>query len=199
MTEENNYVKLATINVNEKTEKKGNLTYLSWAWAVDQLLRIDPEANWEYKDPVYFGGTLMVFCTVHALGKSMTAQLPVMNHKNQAIENPDAFQVNTAMQRCLAKAIALHGLGLYIYAGEDLPEPPMVATHRRKIIADAAKAAITKFAANDEVGAYEEVSGITDSEEKLELWSLLHDHSKLRSSLKRQALAEREASQKATV
>jgi hypothetical protein len=51
----------------------------------------------------------------------MTAQLPVMNHRNQAIQNPDAFAVNTAMQRCLAKAIALHGIGLYIYAGEDLP------------------------------------------------------------------------------
>src|SRR6185437_1946882 len=58
----------------------------------------------------------------HAFGKSMTAQLPVMDHRNKAIANPDAFAVNTAMQRCLAKAIALHGLGLYIYAGEDLPE-----------------------------------------------------------------------------
>jgi len=63
-----------------------------------------------------------VFCTVHAFGVSRTAQLPVMDHRNKPIPNPDAFQVNTAMQRCLAKAIALHGLGLYIYAGEDLPE-----------------------------------------------------------------------------
>jgi len=52
----------------------------------------------------------------------MTAQLPVMNNHNKAMPNPDAFAVNTAMQRCLAKAIALHGLGLYIYAGEDLPD-----------------------------------------------------------------------------
>lgn len=64
----------------------------------------------------------MVFCTVTANGISRTAQLPVMDHKNKAIANPDAFQVNTAMQRCLAKAISLHGIGLYIYAGEDLPE-----------------------------------------------------------------------------
>jgi hypothetical protein len=119
---ETNYTRLRAINVNEHTEKKNGLTYLSWAWAVDQLLMADPEANWTYPEPkVFVGGTVMVFCTVTAFGKAMTAQLPVMNYKNQAIADPDAFQVNTAMQRCLAKAIALHGLGLYIYAGEDVP------------------------------------------------------------------------------
>lgn len=115
------YQEIRTINVNEHTEKKGKFTYLSWAWAVDQLLQLDANATWEYKDPVYFNETLMVFCSVTAFGKTMTAQLPVMN-MNKAIPNPDAFQVNTAMQRCLAKAIALHGLGLYIYAGEDIPD-----------------------------------------------------------------------------
>ena len=113
---------LKKINVNEHTEKKGNLTYLSWAWAVDQLLTNDPTATWDYREPVRFGDTLMVFCTVHAFGKSMTAQLPVLDYKNKAIPNPDAMATNTAMQRCLAKAIALHGIGLYIYAGEDLPQ-----------------------------------------------------------------------------
>jgi hypothetical protein len=67
-----------------------------------------------------FGETMMVFCTVTAFGKSMTAQLPVMDYRNKAIPNPDSFAVNTAMQRCLAKAIALHGLGLSLYAGEDI-------------------------------------------------------------------------------
>jgi hypothetical protein len=116
------YQRLAAINVNEHTEKKQNLTYLSWAWAVDQLMRQDHAATWEYLEPLHFGETMMVRCAVTAFGKTMTAQLPVMNHRNQAISNPDSFAVNTAMQRCLAKAIALHGLGLYIYAGEDLPE-----------------------------------------------------------------------------
>lgn len=120
--EETNYTKLAAINVNEKIEKKNNLSYLSWAWAVDQLLRADPNATWIYQEPVRWNETVMVFCTVTAFGKAMTAQLPVMDYKNKAISNPDAFSVNTAMQRCLAKAIALHGLGLYIYAGEDVPE-----------------------------------------------------------------------------
>lgn len=116
------YEDIAKINVNEHVEKKNNLSYLSWAWAVDQLLRLDSSATWEYREPVRYGDTLMVFCTVKAFGVERTAQLPVMDHRNKAIANPDAFQVNTAMQRALAKAIALHGLGLYIYAGEDLPE-----------------------------------------------------------------------------
>ena len=117
------YGEVAAINVNDHVEKKNGLSYLSWAWAIDQLLREDPDASWEYAEPATFaGGTMMVFCTVTAFGRARTMQLPVMNHTNKAIPNPDAFAVNTAMQRCLVKAIALHGLGLYIYAGEDLPQ-----------------------------------------------------------------------------
>jgi len=118
------YLELRKINVNEHTEKKGKFTYLSWAWAVDQLLQADPMATWDYQAPMQFGDTLMVFCSVTAFGKTMTAQLPVLNAQNKAIANPDSFAVNTAMQRCLAKAIALHGIGLYIYAGEDIPDEP---------------------------------------------------------------------------
>ena len=116
------YLELRKIDVSEHIEKKNNLSYLSWDWAVDTLLQQDPSATWEYKEPAQFGETLMVFCSVTAFGKTMTAQLPVMDYRNKAIVNPDAFSVNTAMQRCLAKAIALHGIGLYIYSGEDLPE-----------------------------------------------------------------------------
>ena len=106
------FLELRKINVNEHTDRKGKFTYLSWAWAVDQLLQQDPGATWEYKDPMYFAETLMVFCSVNAFGKTMTAQLPVLNHQNKAIPNPNAMEVNTAMQRCLAKAIALHGICL---------------------------------------------------------------------------------------
>ena len=116
------YLELRKIDVSEHIEKKNNLSYLSWAYAVDTLLQQDPSATWEYKEPAHFGETLMVFCSVTAFGKTMTAQLPVMDYRNKAIPNPDAFAVNTAMQRCLAKAIALHGIGLYIYSGEDLPD-----------------------------------------------------------------------------
>lgn len=133
-----NFATLRTIDVGAQIEKKNGLSYLSWAFAVDQLLMADPSATWEYRfgqeltgpadHPVLvevpyvrIGGTAMVFCTVNAFGVCRTAQLPVMDNRNKAITNPDSFQLNTAMQRCLAKAIALHGIGLYIYAGEDVP------------------------------------------------------------------------------
>jgi hypothetical protein len=114
------YLELRNVDVSDKVEKKNGLSYLSWAWAVDTLLQRDPQATWTYGQPVMFGETVMVFCTVNAFGKSMTAQLPVMDYRNKAIPNPDAFAVNTAMQRALTKAIALHGLGLSLYVGEDL-------------------------------------------------------------------------------
>lgn len=67
---------------------------------------------------------MMVVCTVTAFDKPITMHLPVMDHRNQAIKNPDAVAVNKAMMRCLVKAIACHGLGLEVYAGEDLPSFP---------------------------------------------------------------------------
>lgn len=120
------YAELRKLDVSKYVEKKNGLSYMSWAWAADQLMLVDPAATWEYRwhDNVPFvriGETAMVFCTVTAFGVARTAQLPVMDHRNKAIANPDAFAVNTAMQRCLAKAVALHGIGLYIYNGEDLP------------------------------------------------------------------------------
>lgn len=113
---------LRKISVLDKMKKKGRFNYLSWAYAVDVLLQEDKDANWEFKAPQMFGETMMVFCTVTAFGASRTAFLPVMNNNNQPIANPDAGQVNKAMQRCLVKAIALHGIALYIFEGEDLPE-----------------------------------------------------------------------------
>ena len=120
--ETNNFVKMAAINVNEHVEKKNGMSYLSWPFAVDALMRLDPLASWVFHAPVNFGETVMVSCTVTAFGKPMSMHLPVMDHRNAAIKNPDAFAVNKAMMRCLVKAIAVHGLGLYIYAGEDLPD-----------------------------------------------------------------------------
>lgn len=115
------YTELRSINVNEHTEKKGNLIYLSWTWAVDKLLENDPMAEWFFHEPISYGETIMVQCTVKAFGKSMTMHLPVMDNKNQAVKNPDSRKVSDAMMRCLAKTIACFGIGLYVYAGEDLP------------------------------------------------------------------------------
>lgn len=115
------YNELRKINVNEHTEKKGQLTYLSWAWAVDTLLQHDSGATWEFPEPKYYGDTVMVFCNVTAFGKTMKMQLPVMDNRNNAISNPDSRKISDASMRCLAKCIATFGIGLYIYAGEDLP------------------------------------------------------------------------------
>ena len=119
---------LLKINVNGHLEKKGNLSYLSWAWAWAEVLKIDPGARWSAHEwdnnPVMVlrNGTAMVKVSVEIKGDIKTCILPVMDNRNRAIVDPDAFAVNTAIMRCLAKAIAMHGLGLYIYAGEDLPE-----------------------------------------------------------------------------
>jgi len=112
---------LRTINVNQHIEKKGNLSYLSWAWAVDYLLQEDPTAHWGFHEPTYFGETVMVSCTVEAMGKSMYMHLPVMDNKNNSVKNPDSRKISDAMMRCLAKCIATFGIGLYVYAGEDIP------------------------------------------------------------------------------
>lgn len=124
MSAENHFAKLAKINVSAHIEKKNGMSYLSWPYAVSELMHADPMANWTFHPAVAFGETLMVSCTVTAFGKPITMHLPVMDHRNTAIKNPDAFQVNKNMMRCLVKAIACHGLGLYIYAGEDMPEAP---------------------------------------------------------------------------
>jgi hypothetical protein len=116
---------LLKLNVNEHTEKKGNLTYLSWAWAWSTVLGIDPLATWE---AVEFNGLPCAFMPDSSAmvktikGHAKSCWLPVMDNKNKAIKNPDSFAVNTAIVRCLTKAISMHGLGLYIYAGEDLPQ-----------------------------------------------------------------------------
>lgn len=116
------YAKLRAINVNSQTEKKGNLTYLSWTWAVDELLKADETATWDFPEPKYYGETMMVFCNVTAFGKTMKMQLPVMDNRNQAVVNPDARKISDATMRCLAKCIACFGIGLYVYAGSDLPQ-----------------------------------------------------------------------------
>jgi len=199
-----NYSELRKINVNDYIERKNGLAYLSWSWAVDQLLQLDSTATWSYGEPRLFGDTLMVFCTVEAFGKSRTAQLPVMDFRNKAIHNPDAFAVNTAMQRCLAKAISLHGLGMYIYAGEDLPQEDTEKKHEveapKQSITPIAGALdnfttdekdslsrlaeeITFFVKNDDMAQAFEVAATLTNDEKTAVWSLLD--SKTRSKFKK--------------
>ena len=115
-------------NVSEHMEKKGQFNYLSWAYAVEELRKLKPDATWRViKDENGYpytstpaGHFVEVEVTVDDI--SLSQIHPVLDHRNQSIEQPNAFQINTSIQRCLAKAIALHGLGLYIFRGEDLPE-----------------------------------------------------------------------------
>ena len=191
---------LLKLNVNEHTEKKGNLTYLSWAWAWDLALKADEQATYKvemFGDKCYMdiNGTAMVFVTVTIFGKPMTCQLPVMDYKNKAITNPDAFAINTAIMRCMTKALSLHGLGLYIYSGEDLPEDPggskiratdgaLVDDKQKSMMHDVATSIRDHYAQNDIIGAVEEILTVTDVEEKTYLWSLLD--SKIRSAITKQ-------------
>jgi len=114
------------LNVNEFTERKGNLTYLSWPHAYAAMMSVFPESSFDIDEPVRFeDGSVEVRVSVticdgdDRLTKSMW--LPVMDHKNNAIINPDARKISDAKMRCLVKCLSLFGLGLYIYAGEELP------------------------------------------------------------------------------
>ena len=118
---------LAAINVNDHIKKKGNLSYLSWPFAWQVLMEEFPASTYEFSDTQMLRDeSVMVTCTVTvAEGDSSTRRtmwLPVMDHKNNAIKNPDARQISDTMIRCMVKAIAMHGLGHYIYAGEDIPQ-----------------------------------------------------------------------------
>ena len=124
------FERLSQINVSEYTEKKGKFTYLSWAWAVNELKKIAPGAYWIIHEWGTGGNEkpyqqtesgCFVKVTVIAEGVEMTQIHPVLDNRNEPIKTPNAFEINTSIMRCLTKAISLHGLGLYIYAGEDLP------------------------------------------------------------------------------
>lgn len=127
---ENYFNKLNAINVNDKTEKKGNLTYLSWAWAWGEIKKLFPDATytvyenangWCYHTD---GHTCWVKTGVTVNGIEYIEYLPVMDYNNRSItlDKVTSFDVNKTIQRSLTKACARHGLGLYIYAGEDIPE-----------------------------------------------------------------------------
>jgi hypothetical protein len=126
MQESNAFRRLFEIDVAKYIEKKGQFNYLSWPYAVAQLRLADPQAQWEVK---HFNGLpylitdlgVFVEVAVTVQGVTLSQIHPVLDAKNRPILAPTSFDINTSIQRCLVKAIALHGLGLSIYAGEDLP------------------------------------------------------------------------------
>ena len=201
---------LLKLNVNDHVEKKNGLSYLSWAWAWAEVLKVDPQATW---NPMFNGpqgsespwfvlpdGSMMVGVSVAIKGHAKSCMLPVMDHRNKAIKNPDAFAVNTALMRCLAKCIAMHGLGLYIYAGEDLPEDDKPAKTAGGVI-KATDGALESLPADERDYIKELAADITEmtypdsmviaiesaqleNEQKVALWSLLP--SNIRSAIKKE-------------
>ncbi len=122
------FKKLNAINVSQQAEKKGKFTYLPWTDAWTILMEHYPDSTHDVLDDVYYpDGTMEVRSSVTVNGQTLKCFLPVIDHRNNAIKNPNAFDVNKNRMRCFAKNIALFGLGLYIFRGEDLPAPPVAS------------------------------------------------------------------------
>ena len=162
---DNYFTELYGVNVNGHTEKKNNLNYLSWAWAWGEIKKRHPDATytvyenadgWNYHTD---GRTCWVKTGVTVNGIEHIEYLPVMDYKNKSIpvENVTSFDVNKAIQRSLTKACARHGLGLYIYAGEDLPEEEAAEKQ------DASRNA-KNIAANNIISALAKARGKSDGE-----------------------------------
>ena len=124
-------IQLLELDVNSFTEKKNGLTYLSWANAWREFVKVYPTASYEVvKDTdgkCWFGDSTngyMVYTKVTANNLTHEMWLPVMDFKNKSMLTPTTFDINKAVMRCLTKNLAMFGLGLYIYAGEDLPVEP---------------------------------------------------------------------------
>ena len=148
---ENYFIELYAVNVSEKIEKKNNLSYLSWAWAWAELKKRHPDAVstvYENKDGWIYhtdGKTAWVKTGVTVNGVEHIEYLPIMNNQNKsiALEAITSCDVNKAIQRSMTKAIGRHGIGLSIYAGEDLPEEVIQA--QTKEAAEKEKAYIDEF------------------------------------------------------
>lgn len=165
---DNYFNTLNKINVSDKTEMKGQLTYLSWAWAWGEVKKHFPDATytvyendkgWNYHTD---GKTCWVKTGVTVNGIEHIEYLPVMDNRNNPIplERVNSFDVNKAIQRSVTKAISRHGLGLYIYAGEDLPEEDKAAEAAAEAEKKAAEAAAYEAAIN---AAKELLEAVTDA------------------------------------
>lgn len=165
---------LNKINVNEHAESKNGLTYLSWAWAWSEVKKKYPlatytiyenEDGWNYH---HDGKTAWVKTGVEIEGLEHIEYLPVLDYKNKSIplDNLTSFNVNTAIQRSLTKAIARHGLGLYIYAGEDLPDIPVWEDGTRDEYVHAFKEAVGESSFEGIKQLWDELS----SRQKNDIW-----------------------------
>ena len=175
---ENYFIELNNINVNDHTEKKNNLTYLSWAWAWQEVKKLVPNANYKVYERddgcIYWtdGKTAWVKTGVTINDIEHIEYLPIMDYRNQSIplDKITSFDVNKSIQRSLTKACARHGLGLYIYAGEDLPES------EPKTKTDFEKAATAEKSANTKAVNQAIKTGATEVKKKTKTIDTLKNH-----------------------
>lgn len=185
--EQNMFNELSVIDCSTHTEKKGKFTYLSWPFAFAELFKRFPRAHIDVREwdgfPAISGPKGWMVCiTVTINGVDRTQWHPILDNNNRPIADPDVFQINTSIQRGTVKAIAQHGLGLYIFAGEDLPEGAYDAEAKafevRSLMArqDIAGAALTLNTLGD--------NGEYDPERKDAVYRRLDDESTMRSGIK---------------
>ena len=123
---------LSAINCNEHIEKKGQFSYLAWTWALAMTREHYPDmTHAPQPDVIYADGSMEVRCTVSIEGQTHPMWLPVLDFKNKAIQNPNAFDINSSRMRCLVKCLAMFGLGHYIYAGESMPQVDEFTTEQK--------------------------------------------------------------------
>lgn len=173
---------LSKVDVSEHAEEKAGLTYLSWAWAWGVLMEHYPDAEYEFLEEKFFSdGSCKVECIICIRGKTRSMWLPVMDYRNNAIENPSSREISDSQMRCLVKCMAMWGLGHYIYAGEDLPSdtpPPPPAKKKASKKADSKKASTSGNGASAKkvhpvVAATREllVAGAKSIDELTDLWT----------------------------
>lgn len=212
---QNTFERLYQLDVSKSVEKKANLSYLSWVYALAEIKKVDENATIDtHEFPLLTMGQngltviegikvpylkteegVMVRVSVTINGKTESEWLPVMDNRNQAIKNPTVTDINKAHKRCFAKACAHHGLGLYIYAGEDLPEklPDKVTENQIAVLKGIADAIAAKVnVENEEVYRKFNIAGV----------QTVDDFEKVKANLNKQinaiAAKEKEAKQDAT-
>ena len=113
------------VNVNDKKKPKGKFDYLSWTWAWSTMMDHFPDTSYSFTDRVFDDGSMEVICEITVTHKEQqlvrSMWLPVKDFQHKAIVNPSSSDINNAKMRCLVKCLAMFGLAIYIYAGEDLP------------------------------------------------------------------------------
>lgn len=182
---------LSAIDVGAHVEKKGQLSYLSWAWAWGVLMKHYPASNYSFLNPIRNeDGTVMVECDLTIEDITRRMWLPVMDHRNKAIQNPNMRQISDTQMRCLVKAIAMFGLGHYIYAGEDLPDPDAVHNALTSNYQEIVSEILAGIEADDDLKIIENWQPLSE-QEKSDIWKAKtkggffsqHDKDRIRSAL----------------